>query len=215
MRKILFITGAVIVALLLVFLSYKVLTTKERVVTKYSVHEVPVMSFEKEEALRQALEKQDSLSFALVKATDRLKSYTSVNTKFRVDTLRIPLTDTVYQVRVKEKIVERIVLRNFGYTDQTLSFNGKVGPTELTIDSLIVKSRIALIQVDRKPKGIFNKIFKKRKATVIAVSEDPRISLTGVTTLEVKPPSDNYWKGFRDGAITGGAVGVGLPLIIK
>lgn len=207
-----------IIIFLLVGIAYVLRKQRRTVVTSTKVVELPTTTVETESMLREYIKDNDSLTASLIKATDRLRSYTSVRTEFRVDTLRIPIkADTIYQTkwREKEKIVERIVYQGFEYQDQTLAFKGKVTPTELSIDSLTVKSRITLLQLDRKPKGLFRKIFAKRKATVIAVSDDPRISLTGKTSIEVKPASDNYWKGFRDGTITGAAVGIGGTIAIK
>lgn len=206
------------IILLLVGMAYVLRKQRRTVITPTKVVELPTTTVETEEMLREYIKDNDSLTASLIKANDRLKSYTSIRTEFRVDTLRIPIkADTVYQTkwREKEKIVERIVYQGFEYHDQTLAFKGKVTPTELSIDSLTVKSRITLVQLERKPRGFFKKIFGKRKATVIALSDDPRVSLTGKTSIEVKPPSDNYWKGFRDGTITGAAVGIGGTIAIK
>lgn len=177
------------------------------------VIETPVNTVETQEQLLVYASENDSLR-KLIKEGDKPKVITKVVTQVKFDTLRIPFEKVVYKTKVvhdtvtKQDVVIEYAEKDFTYKDSSLAISGTVTEDNVTINTFRLDNRIDLLTIERKPKGLF-KFLKKRKTTVVAVSSDPRVILTGITSVELStPPKDNFGKGFATGAVVGAGLGI-------
>ena len=143
--------------------------------------------------LKKIIAQRDSLLNAQFKKSDQIKTYVKVKEVFRVDTLKIFYSDTV----VKYDTIKKIDYKSFAYKDSSFFISGKTTEKYVQIDSLEVKNEISLAVIKRK-----GGLFKKRKYTVIAVSKDPRVKLTGLTSVTIEDKSRlGSYLGFGAGVL--------------
>jgi|ERR1051325_959276 hypothetical protein len=196
-----------------------VMNQKPMITQAGTVIEKPITTVQTEAQLLAYATENDSLRKLLEKG-DKPKVITRVVTQVKFDTLRIPFEKVVYKTKVirdtvtKQDVVVEFAQKDFAYKDSTLTLTGSVTDENVTINTFRLDNKIDLLTVERKPKGLF-KFLKRSKKTVIAVSSDPRVVLTGVTQVELEvPQKNNFGAGFWTG-LGVGVAGFGAIQLIK